>query len=248
MSTARLIIDPPARGTWNMAVDEALLEAASAGVTTLRFYQWSEPTLSLGYFQAAAERASHPASRDCPLVRRASGGGAIVHDRELTYSFAAPIRERFGAEPAAIFEALHGSLVLALKDLGIKATAYKAPAKVQVHRPEEPFLCFERRASGDLLCGQHKIAGSAQRRQRGGLLQHGSILLARSASAPELPGIGEIAGLTISAVELAAAWQPRLATALGISLKPAELSPAERIRTAEIESSRFASEAWTLRR
>src|SRR5690242_1143259 len=89
MKEIRLILDPPAPGSWNMAVDEALLEtAADAGIATLRFYQWNEPTLSLGYFQAAAERNQHSMSSGCPLVRRASGGGAILHDRELTYSIA----------------------------------------------------------------------------------------------------------------------------------------------------------------
>ena len=74
-----------------MAVDEALLEtAASLGVPTLRFYQWQEPTMSLGYFQEYADRLRHAASAGCPTVRRASGGGAIMHDRELTYSLAVP--------------------------------------------------------------------------------------------------------------------------------------------------------------
>jgi len=85
--TCRLIVDRPAPGAWNMAVDEALLDAAvEQGVAALRFYQWSEPTLSLGYFQRHADRDSHAASHDCTLVRRQSGGGAILHDRELTYS------------------------------------------------------------------------------------------------------------------------------------------------------------------
>src|SRR5436190_15116613 len=91
MESLRLIIDPPLIGPMNMAIDEALLEsAATDGVATLRLYQWSEPTLSLGYFQAAEERERHQASTNCPLVRRASGGGAILHDRELTYSLALP--------------------------------------------------------------------------------------------------------------------------------------------------------------
>src|SRR5688500_9559950 len=94
MSALRVITDPPASGAWNMAVDEALLESAATGsVATLRFYEWHEPTLSLGYFQPAADREQHAASRACPLVRRASGGGAIVHDRELTYSLAWPLRD-----------------------------------------------------------------------------------------------------------------------------------------------------------
>src|SRR5438445_617792 len=82
----RLIHDLPGDGPWNMAVDEALLEdAARSGRPTLRFYGWAEPTLSLGYFQPYAQRASHPPSSRCAVVRRPTGGGAILHDAELTY-------------------------------------------------------------------------------------------------------------------------------------------------------------------
>ena len=91
MADVRLIIDPPSPGPWNMAVDEVLLmDAVENGNATLRFYQWSEPTLSLGYFQAFADRKQHFASRNCAIVRRQSGGGAILHDHELTYSFVLP--------------------------------------------------------------------------------------------------------------------------------------------------------------
>ena len=87
----RLLIDAPERGVWNMAIDEALLESAadeSCDLVTLRFYRWSEPTLSLGYFQSYEDRNSHEASRSLPVVRRSSGGGALVHDHEWTYSLA----------------------------------------------------------------------------------------------------------------------------------------------------------------
>ena len=84
MDPLRLIIDPPRSGPMNMAIDEVLLEsAATDGVATLRLYHWNEPTLSLGYFQAAEERERHQASTNCPLVRRASGGGAILPNRLL---------------------------------------------------------------------------------------------------------------------------------------------------------------------
>ena len=87
----RLIVDPPAPGAWNMAVDEALFEqAAKFGTPTLRFYQWSEPTLSLGYFQNYDDRRSHAASLGTAAVRRTTGGGAILHDQELTYSLVWP--------------------------------------------------------------------------------------------------------------------------------------------------------------
>ena len=78
MVRVRLIIDPPASGAWNMAADEAmLLSAERTGISTVRLYSWERPTLSLGYFQATVLRDQHAASRDCPIVRRSSGGGAI---------------------------------------------------------------------------------------------------------------------------------------------------------------------------
>src|SRR5688500_2618026 len=108
MLNVRLINDPPAPGAWNMAVDEALLEsAAERGIATLRLYRWSEPTLSLGYFQAAGDRIQHPASLGCPMVRRASGGGAIIHDSELTYSLAIPQPDVRAHAATDLYEAVH---------------------------------------------------------------------------------------------------------------------------------------------
>ena len=250
MPPVRLIIDPPGRGAWNMAVDEALLEAAATGQATLRFYQWNEATLSLGYFQAAGERRQQPASGNCPLVRRASGGGAIVHDRELTYSFAVPIRQRLGEKSAAVYDLFHRTLAATLDKLGAPASLCQ-PAGSQPAdgaAKSAPFLCFQRRTPGDVLLGPHKIAGSAQRRQRGGLLQHGSILLARSPSAPELPGLAEFAPGPIPGPDLATQWAIALAQELGARLETAELSAAELARAAQVEVERFATDEWTLRR
>src|SRR5712691_9259535 len=86
----RLLPFTTAAGPWHMAADEVLLETAAAGVASLRFYTWSPPTLSLGYFQPAASRLADPLLADLPWVRRASGGEALVHDRELTYALALP--------------------------------------------------------------------------------------------------------------------------------------------------------------
>src|SRR5688500_11588427 len=154
-----------------MAVDEALLmSAAERGAPTLRFYGWSEPTLSLGYFQAHGERDRHAASRDAALVRRATGGGAILHDRELTYSFAAPITDRLSADVEQLYHAFHESLIAALAELGTAASLFDSP--VLNARGSEPFLCFQRRTRGDVLLGDYKIVGSAQRRHHGAVLQH----------------------------------------------------------------------------
>jgi len=95
-TACHLLIDPPASGSWNMAVDEVLLGAvAKSGTSALRFYQWKSPTLSLGYFQSYSERSKHPTSLAADALRRLSGGGAILHDRELTYSLILPASPRF---------------------------------------------------------------------------------------------------------------------------------------------------------
>jgi lipoate-protein ligase A len=247
VSTARLIVDPPAPGAWNMAVDEALLETAGQGVTTLRLYQWSEPTLSLGYFQAASERAGHAASRTCPLVRRASGGGAIVHDRELTYCLATPIAERLGAKANALYEIVHVALTESLADLGVQSHLHR-PQATSERTAGQPFLCFQRRTPGDVMCGAAKIAGSAQRRHQGALAQHGSILLSQSAGAPELPGMAQLTGIEITTDELSRRFSDRLADKLGLIWNGSVLTPSEEVRGRALEAEKFGAAEWNFRR
>ena len=122
-SPFRLLLDPPAPGAWNMSVDEALLETAAAdGQCTLRLYRWQEPTLSLGYFQAYDDRRQHAASNRSGVVRRPSGGGAILHDREVTYSLAIPSRHPLSVRRLECYEAVHLALVDVLAQWGIEAT------------------------------------------------------------------------------------------------------------------------------
>lgn len=246
MPDLRLLIDPPAAGAWNMAVDEALLEtAATTGQATLRFYEWCEPTLSLGYFQSIADRQKHAASRDCPLVRRCSGGGAILHDRELTYSLTIPQPPGSISSASELCNAVHQTLVSALVELGIMATLYRAATDCRtasnVWRSGEPFLCFERRGCSDIVFSGAKIVGSAQRRRRGAVLQHGSILLGRSQHAPELPGIVDLAAMPLVVDELRARWIPRLADLLGLLVKCDKLSLDEEKRVENLVHNRFGA-------
>jgi lipoate-protein ligase A len=228
------------------------LESAAAGQATLRFYQWSEPTLSLGYFQPVADREQHPASRECPLVRRASGGGAIVHDRELTYSMAVP--QTAGHWPAAggLYDICHQTLIVTLAELGIPAALWRATAICRGEdaraSAEEPFLCFQRRSCSDIVLGDAKIVGSAQRRRRGGVLQHGSILLGQSPFAPELPGLNDLTGRAIDAAELAARWRSRLAKALRTVIREVSLGAEEQQRTEFLTQTRFSSSGFLQRR
>lgn len=240
---ARLLVDPPAPGDWNMAVDEMLLDAAAAGEgPCLRLYQWAEATLSLGYFQSCGQRAAHAPSRACPLVRRLSGGGAIVHDRELTYSLAVPAGHGLGRASPRLYAQVHATLIAALRTLGVAASLHGAQDAA------EPFLCFQRRTEADVVVEGGKIAGSAQRRRRGAVLQHGSILLAASPAAPELPGIKELCSVAITPQVLGGAWLPELARGLEVEWIEDRLSDVQRQRAERLRAGRYATEAWNFRR
>lgn len=244
----RLIFDEPAEGAWNMALDEALLETAGrAGQGgCLRFYFWSAPTVSLGYFQRYADRQSHAASRDCPLVRRSTGGGAIVHDLELTYSFTTAVPTHVRSGLADYYDAFHGTLIQELAERGVDARS--CPAAPSRKGEDEPFLCFLRRAEGDVLIGDSKIAGSAQRRRHGALLQHGSVLLQRSAAAPELAGIAELSSVVLDPKELAECWVKRVAAKLGLTLRRDSPTSCEKEAAERICGRQYGHPSWTNRR
>ena len=243
----RVIHDVPRPGAWNMAVDEVLLRtAAEAGQATLRFYSWSEPTLSLGYFQAAADRHCHPSSLDCHVVRRDTGGGAILHDQELTYSIALPQRLTPGWPVSRLYEICHQTLIAALAGVGVSAHLARerqgctAPGS-KPHEDKDAFLCFLRRSCYDVVIGEAKIAGSAQRRRQGAVLQHGSILLGRSRFAPELPGIRDLTGAQLTVEVLTAAWEPHLLAALKLPFIEGVLTPREVEQAETICRTRFQS-------
>lgn len=245
LTRLRVVHDPPAAGDWNMAADEMMLESvASSGEPILRFYQWQEPTLSLGYFQALEERQAHSASLSCPVVRRSTGGGAILHDRELTYSFALPIKDRWSRAAGELYDVMHDALLAVLAGLGL--TAQRCPATnaaLQQH-----FLCFQRRAAGDVLVGEQKVCGSAQRRRQGALLQHGSAILAKSRSAPEIVGLQEL-GASLTSDELSTRWLVALQNNWpDLIVTESTWTHDQRGRAAAIQKGRFASPAWLTRR
>jgi lipoyl(octanoyl) transferase len=259
MVPCRLIVDPPQEGSWNMAVDEALLDdAAEFGVATLRFYQWSEPTLSLGYFQSLADRAAHAASRDAAVVRRLSGGGALMHDRELTYSLCLPVSHPLTRQPPALYDLMHRALIAVLGARDVRTALWEEAVGdgVTPRAVDESFLCFARRTAADVVLLDSpgvtpvKIAGSAQRRRQGAILQHGALLLAASDAAPELPGLLEAAGVRYDAADLAGDWAAAAATNLELELQPAprNLEPPLLDASRRKLESRYASQTWTARR
>ncbi|MEO0531026.1 MAG: lipoate--protein ligase family protein [Planctomycetota bacterium] len=260
----RLLIDEPAGGAWNMAVDEALLElAADCGEPMLRLYQWEEPTLSLGYFQAHADRATHASSRNLPCVRRSSGGGALVHDHELTYSLTLPPAAVEGRDTRAMYCAAHRGVISALAALGFDIERLTLCEPTPSSRPaHEPFLCFRRRADGDLLVGpphpptvaaepvadRYKVCGSAQRKRHGALLQHGGVLLSQSDAAPELPGLRELGVGAINAGELAPMLAEKLAAFLDLRCQPGKLREDEHDLANRLIEGKHATKAWIEKR
>jgi lipoate-protein ligase A len=246
----RLILDPPAPGCLNMAIDEALFESASRGETILRFYSWVPATLSLGYFQAYEDRQLHPASEGLDVVRRSTGGGAIVHDQELTYSFVTPISHRFSRDHQQLVRAFHETLCDSLSNWQISANLYRltpsGPTQMR-QSSKQSFLCFQRREIDDVILGDTKIAGSAQRRRRNALLQHGSVLLAKSSHAPELLGIGNFAKLP-TADTLIDAWAGNIATRLGANFVLSKIVHKEYQAAENHVRKRYGAEEWLKRR
>src|SRR6266516_5043753 len=174
----RLLLDQPASGAWNMAVDEVLLDGVAAGSAppTLRFYAWSPACLSLGYFQPySAVNLEGCRGLGVAVVRRPTGGRAILHDRELTYSVALPASV-LGQDGGVLPSYYRLSLALqdGLRRLGVPATlAPESAGSSAAHGP----VCFDRPSAHEILLHGRKLVGSAQMRRGGGLLQHGSILI-----------------------------------------------------------------------
>lgn len=188
--TTRFLIDDSAQtGSWNMAVDEFLLQRAlDPGEFSVRVYRWTQPTISLGYFQDSDEFKASGQYAGLPAVRRLSGGGAILHDCEITYSLAVPPGHPLTEDPVRLYEVAHAGIQTALKPLGIELT----PRGDSLSLTDEPFLCFSRGDRNDLILDGVKVVGSAQRRRRGAVLQHGSILLEASTHEPSLHGIADL--------------------------------------------------------
>lgn len=217
-----LIIDPPQSGVWNMAVDEALLEESLArDAIFLRLYRWSEATVSLGHFQKESERQRDSRLANLPTVRRLSGGGAILHHHEQTYSCCLPPSHSLAQNPIQLYHQIHSAFVEWLSDLGVEA----APRGLDSSRPDEPFLCFLRKAAPDLVVKGNKVLGSAQRRRRGAVLQHGSLLLRASEYAPELIGISDLAPQFSDSVTTTLALAERLSNCLGLEFIRSEVPP-----------------------
>jgi lipoate-protein ligase A len=240
--TCRLLPFAVADGPHNMAADEVLLLSAQEGQTSVRFYGWSEATVSLGYFQPAAARDLDPKLHALPFVRRPTGGAVLVHHHELTYALALS-KHLCSSTREPWLVRIHRIIAGALTSLGVDCRLAEQTAKGQ----HCSILCFEQITAGDILLGGRKIAGSAQRRQKGSLLQHGAILLKASSYAPWLLGIWNLTGHEICGSELQAAILHEFIRDTGWNLlqTPWETEEQNRIR---LTAEKFASSWWNTRR
>jgi len=261
----RLLRDSAADGAANMARDEALLASAARGAApTLRLYAWIRPTLSLGAHQPGADADLHACRRrGVDLVRRPTGGGAVLHDAEVTYAVAGRLgRSPFPYSVVGVYEGIAAALVAALARMNVPAVA-----GCSATRERPPADCFARPAHREILVGGRKLIGSAQLRRRGAFLQHGSILLdfdpARlrevlRAAARETPsaegGVGprapmtlrEWTGRAVSATEVEDALIRGFASAFGSGFEPGALDARESEESATLRASKYLDALWTL--
>jgi len=180
----RLVDSGPGGAGWNMAVDEALLITAGNGLCppTLRFFSWDVPSLSIGSFQKVDELNLDAVNGNgVPLVRRPTGGRAVLHDAELTYSVTCPIPSRFmPSELMGSYKKIGSCFLSGLRKLGVAAEMLpvnKNPERKCRPRDESHPLCFSSPSWYEVLADGKKLIGSAQRRLKGSFLQQGSLLI-----------------------------------------------------------------------
>lgn len=173
-----LELTAPEDPVWNMALDTVLLNAPADSAPVLRFYRWSQPALSIGYFQNVEKiaRSQDCAAKKIQVIRRPTGGGMVPHGTDLTLSFAVSENHpRLAGKVSESYREVHALIREALLPLfpGLTFSACAAPLKARSERP-----CFEEPVACDLEFNGHKIVGSSQRRKNGRLLHQTSIQLA----------------------------------------------------------------------
>lgn len=258
----RFIDSGPGPGPWNLALDEAIFQSVRTGASppTLRLYRWSAPTLTIGYAQDRDRDVDLDTCRDLGIavIRRVTGGRAVLHAAEVTYSVAAPAGlPGFGTGLDAAYRQVAAGLVAGLRLLGLPAAA-PAPGTRGPSRPPRQAACFASTARHEIAVEGRKLIGSAQRREAGAFLQHGSILLESHAellaqvlrcipatgSGPRMAGLADVLPGRPVPETVVTAIVDGCATAWGVSLLPGAISPAEERAARGLEASRYRSEDW----
>ncbi len=237
-----------ADGPENMAVDEMMLDivAKAPDQTIFRTYEWSVPTLSLGYFQTIQEVEADSRWRDVAVVRRLTGGGAILHHHEITYAIVLPTSHHQSGRGGQFYRAVHAVIAETLRER-LAPVERRGETSSGLHA-SRPFLCFADRDPEDLVMGNHKVVGSAQRRRARAVLQHGSVLLEQSNLAPELPGLAEVSGTKTAAIDWADLLRERILRALELSPRHDVLSEEETRHIHALANDVYRNTSWTNRR
>lgn len=273
----RFITDPPLPGGLNMATDEAILRAVGAGHTppTLRLYAWSPACLSLGYGQPATDADLTAITRQgWHIVRRPTGGRAILHTDELTYAVCLPADHPLAhGSIVESYRRLSDGLIAMLRRLSpqasIGAERKAAPdADSRNSRPAPNPVCFEVPSDYEITADGKKLIGSAQARAHGGLLQHGAIPLhgdiARICAALSYPDsaararaaakvrvraatLSEALGRPVTWAEAAEALQAAFAETFGITWVAGTLTETESESAAALLAEKHGDPAWVLR-
>ncbi|MCD6405809.1 MAG: hypothetical protein J7M19_08275 [Planctomycetes bacterium] len=226
-----------------MARDEAILNQAAGAEVTLRFYRWRPWAFSIGYFQKYGDFERF--ERDgIPVVRRLSGGGAIYHADEIAYGLVAPYGAGpFGRRAGEVFERVHSSIAVGLGLLGVEACLSDGPSGAS------PLICFSRPQRYDVVVGERKILGSAQRRKGGFFLQHGSLPLSPNRFAPEALSLGELVDALPDDGRLVEVFAEAFEEAFGLRFERACLAAGEEAEAAKLAAGKYAAGTrWNRRR
>ncbi len=252
MSAWRILDTGFRDGASNMGVDEALLLGVIAGTIppTVRVFGWEPPTVSTGHSQDVSRELDLPACRRAGVgvVKRPTGGRAVLHAGELTYSVVGPAGEEpLGRTIMETYLAISRALVMGLEDLGVSATLARAPGAARSGSRDAAPPCFASAGRFEIVVGGRKLIGSAQRRMSGAVLQHGSLLIDRShaglADLLRLPedrkdtvrrelcekttDLESLLGRSVGFDEVAASVVRGFERAWGVNLEPGRLSRAE---------------------
>lgn len=261
--------------SFNMALDEALLNWHSEGLIppVIRFYTWEPAALSIGYFQKAEKEIDMVAVEKLGLgfVRRPTGGRGVLHEHELTYSII--VREDYPDMPETVTEAyrvLSEGLLEGFRNLGLDAY-FSVPdtdeKKADLKKPKSA-VCFDAPSWYEMVVEGKKVAGSAQTRQKGVILQHGAILIdldaekllsvfrfdsdqAKEKMRRKIPekavSINSLRTKPATAEECASAFKSGFQQALDIQFEPYILSEKQVAYVKSIEEKKYANDDWNFR-
>lgn len=224
----------------------ALDQAVEPEPLILRFYRWEPAGLSLGYFQRAADFPEEMLRRHgWVLVRRVTGGAAICHAGDLTFSIVCrPEHPWFAGTVEQSYDRVHAAIARGLERLGVAAAPRGATsARSDSAQRGEP-VCFHAATRFDLVALGRKLVGSAQRRTRDRLLHHGSIPLAPNPLAREAACLEGVMHRQIGAAEVEAALVAGFEQEMGATFRESEISAAEQARAEDLVRRQFGTEEW----